>query len=71
MKDQKQKPQEATYLTVNEAADRMKVKPCTIYCLCRTPDFPAVKLRKAWSIRQDLLDKWWEDQWEAKSQYFK
>ena len=59
------------YLKIPEAAERMRVCTSTIYALCHLLDFPAVKIGNKWLIRQDLLDKWWLDQWEEKSQYFK
>ncbi len=59
------------YLKINEAAERMRVCPKTLYALCHLPDFPAVRIGNKWLIRQDLLDKWWEIQWKEKSQYFK
>ena len=57
----KTQQQAAVFLTIGEAAEFLRVKPYTVYNLCATPDFPAVKVGRKWTFRQDLLEKWWEE----------
>jgi len=44
------------YLTVVEAAKRLKIHPDTVKRLCRQGDIPAVKIRNTWLIDKDKLE---------------
>ena len=64
-------PEAKIYLTILEAAETLKVHPKIIYALCKLLDFPAAKVGGRWRIRQDLMNKWWEEQWEQKSVFYR
>lgn len=44
------------YLTVIEAARRLRIHPDTVKRLCRQGDIPAVKLRNTWLIDREKLE---------------
>jgi len=44
------------YLTVMEAAKRLKIHPDTVKRLCRQGDIPAIKIRNTWLIDKDKLE---------------
>ena len=44
------------YVTVIEAARRLRIHPDTVKRLCRQGDIPAVKLRNTWLIDRDNLE---------------
>lgn len=44
------------YLTVIEAAKRLKIHPDTVKRLCRQGDIPAIKIRNTWLIDKDKLE---------------
>jgi excisionase family DNA binding protein len=44
------------YLTVIEAARRLRIHPDTVKRLCRQGDIPAVKLRNTWLIDRENLE---------------
>ena len=48
------------YLTVDEAAKRLKLAKITIYRMARRGQLPAVKLGKAWRISSLKLEKLFE-----------
>ncbi len=43
------------YLTINEAAEKLKLAKITIYRMARRGQLPAVKLGKAWRISNTKL----------------
>jgi len=43
------------YLTINEAAEKLKLAKITIYRMARCGQLPAVKLGKAWRISNTKL----------------
>jgi excisionase family DNA binding protein len=45
------------YLTVEEAAKKLKVKPITIYRMARSGKLPAIKIGKAWRISLKRLER--------------
>ena len=44
------------YLTVIEAAKRLKIHPDTVKRLCRQGDIPAIKIRNTWLIDKEKLE---------------
>lgn len=44
------------YLTISEAAKRLKLAKITIYRMARRGQLPAVKLGKAWRISSQKLE---------------
>lgn len=44
------------YLTVIEAARRLRIHPDTVKRLCRQGDIPAAKLRNTWLIDKEVLE---------------
>lgn len=51
---------EDEYLTVEEAAAKLKVTPVTIYRMARRGKLPAVKVGKAWRISRKKLEALFE-----------
>ena len=44
------------YLTVTEVAEVLRVKPATVYDLCRSGDLPAFQPLKAWLVKASDLE---------------
>jgi len=49
-------------LTVEEIAKYLKVKPVTIYKLCKEGKIPASKIGIFWRIKKDLFIKWMDEE---------
>ena len=46
----------ATYLTVNEVADLLRLSPMTVYRLINKGELPAVRIGKSFRLREDDVD---------------
>lgn len=46
------------FLTVEEVAERLRIKPTTIYSHCRKGDFPHVRIGGSVRIPSDKLEDW-------------
>ncbi|HAP37810.1 hypothetical protein A2574_00680 [Candidatus Shapirobacteria bacterium RIFOXYD1_FULL_38_32] len=55
------------YLTINEAAEKLKLAKVTIYRMARRGQLPAVKLGKAWRISSQKLAELFEQVIKPKS----
>ena len=53
-------------MTVQEAAEYLKVSPDTMYVLVRAKTFPAVKVGNSWRILRRELDAWLDKQLKDK-----
>jgi excisionase family DNA binding protein len=53
----KESHQKEEFLTVEEAAQRLRVKPVTIYRMARAGKLPAIKFGKAWRISAKRLSE--------------
>lgn len=54
------------YLTVEEVAERLKVKKVTIYRMARTGKLPAMKFGKAWRISSSKLAEMFDRKLKSK-----
>ena len=45
-------------LTVIETAERLKVGKSTVYNILQSGELPAARIRSAWRIREDDLEKY-------------
>jgi len=54
------KTKQTEYLTIDEAAKRLKLAKITIYRMARRGELPAIKLGKAWRISSKRLDELFE-----------
>ena len=45
-------------LTVKETAEYLRVKPITIYKLCKEGKIPACKIGFLWRIKKSEIEKW-------------
>jgi excisionase family DNA binding protein len=48
----------AKVLTLEEAADFLRVHPSTIYRLLRRHEIPAFKMGSDWRFNQESLERW-------------
>lgn len=46
---------EEEFLTVEEAAQKLRVKPISVYRMCRRGELPAVKVGRSWRISNQKL----------------
>ena len=46
------------FLTASEAAERMRVSKMTVYRLIRSGKLPAVRIGKAYRVREDDLERY-------------
>lgn len=53
------------YLTINEAAEKLKLAKVTIYRMARRGQLPAMKLGKAWRISNTKLQQLFEKNIQA------
>jgi excisionase family DNA binding protein len=48
----------ATVLTLEEAAEYLKVHPATIYRLLKSRTIPAFKIGSDWRFNQESIQRW-------------
>jgi excisionase family DNA binding protein len=48
-------------LTVEEVTRYLRLHPMTVQRWCRTGSLPAAKIGKAYRIKRDHLQHWWEE----------
>ncbi|HLC49088.1 MAG TPA: helix-turn-helix domain-containing protein [Candidatus Andersenbacteria bacterium] len=49
--------QEQEFLTIEEAAHKLRVKPISVYRMCRRGELPAVKVGRSWRISNKKLSE--------------
>lgn len=49
------------YLTTDEAAQKLRVAPCTVTRLIRSGQLPALRAGRRWLIDPQQLDRWLVD----------
>ena len=57
-------------MTLEEVAEYLRVKPQTIYTWAQEKKIPAAKLGKEWRFRKSVVDKWFNEQMDAKFRDF-
>ena len=48
------------YISIDEAADYLGVKPATIRTWIKTKDFPAHRVGRLWKFKRSEIDRWVE-----------
>lgn len=54
----KQTQQDVNFLTLAEAAARLRISNHTVYKMCRNGEIPARRVGRQWRIRVSDLDDW-------------
>jgi len=49
---------ETILLTVHEVSKVLNISLPTVYKLCHSQDFPALKIGRSWRVNKDLLNDW-------------
>ena len=56
-------PRQATFLTVAEVADQLRVSNMTVYRLIKAGELGAVRVGKSYRIREDDVDRYLSDRY--------